>query len=238
MLTGPLDPNVHVADRLQFNLNAEEKKPFKGMTPSQSLNMAYELIAQASVCLNYTVGTTKPLLVTELENAQKELAALKEKNDTLSHRLEELTKSAEDEKTKATTALQESKNQVAALKRSNDTLTLDLQKANTNNTQLVKEKETMTAERDKLLLENASLEDQVCEEQKLGFEQGIAQCHCIFNTPLQHPEFDIMKVFVDSRLVKLSVDPAAEEESSVIPPVLDNTNTEPPHDLTVNIPAP
>lgn len=50
LLTGPLDPNVHVADRLRFNLSVKEKKPFKGMTPSESLNMAYELMLEP-VCV-------------------------------------------------------------------------------------------------------------------------------------------------------------------------------------------
>lgn len=90
LLAGPLDPNVHVADRLQFNLNAEEKKPFKEMTPSELLNMAYELIARASICMNYFVGTTKPLLVSELETAQQDLEKAQKENTTLTTRIEEI----------------------------------------------------------------------------------------------------------------------------------------------------
>lgn len=40
MITGPLDPNVHTADRLQYNLDPAEKKPFKGMTTIEDLDMA------------------------------------------------------------------------------------------------------------------------------------------------------------------------------------------------------
>lgn len=205
LLTGPLDPNVHVSSLLQFNLNAEEKKPFKGMSPSESLNMAYELIAQASVCLNYTVGTTRPLLITKLENAHKDLEVVRKDNTTLSHRIEEMTKDTEDERVKAADNLKKAQGEVSSLQRSVDTLKLDLQKAITQYEELTKERDTAVTERDKLATENASLGDEVCQERQLGFEQGIAQCHCFFNTPLEHPDFDIMKVYVDGRIFDLSV---------------------------------
>lgn len=126
LLTDPLDPNVHVADRLQYNLSAKEKQPFKGMTPSESLNMAYELISRASVCLNFTVGTTKPLLVAELEAAQKDLKTVREENAKLTLCIEELTKTAEDDRNKATENLKKAQNEVASLKQSTDTLKLEL----------------------------------------------------------------------------------------------------------------
>lgn len=123
LLTGPLDPNVHVVERLQYSLTLEERKPFKGMSPNKSLNMAYELIARASVCMNYFAGTTKPLLVTKLEDACKDLETAKKENTTLSCRLEEIEKTAEEDRGKAATALSEAQN---LLKRSIDTLKLDL----------------------------------------------------------------------------------------------------------------
>lgn len=99
------------------------------MTPSESLNMAYELISRASVCLNFTVGTTKPLLVGELETAQKDLEALREENTKLSLRIEEMTKASKDDRNKAAENLKKAHNEVTFLKRSVDTLKLDLQKA-------------------------------------------------------------------------------------------------------------
>lgn len=51
-----------------------------------------------SIYLNYSVGTTKPLLVSELETAQKDLEILKKKNIVLTLRAEEITKSAEDDR--------------------------------------------------------------------------------------------------------------------------------------------
>lgn len=116
LLTGPLDLNVHVSDRLQFNMTPEEKKPFKGMTPSESLNMAYELITQASVFMNYFAGTTKPLLVAELETTCKNLEAAQKENTTLSTHLEELQKSAEDERAKAANNLAKAQNEISQLK--------------------------------------------------------------------------------------------------------------------------
>lgn len=110
LLFDPLDPNVHVADRLQYNLTPEERKPFKEMSLSESLNMAYELIARASVCMNYFAGTTKPLLVAELEVARKDLETAKKENAKLSCHLEEVEKTTEDDREKAATALTEAQN--------------------------------------------------------------------------------------------------------------------------------
>lgn len=174
LLTGPLDPNVHVVDRLQFNLNAEERKPFKGMTPSESFNIAYELIARASVCLNYTVGTTKPLLVAELEAATKDLEAARKENTTLSLRIEEITNASEDERLKAADNLKKVQGEVSSLQRSVDDLKLDLQKATAKHEELVKERDAAITERDNLRAENESLGDEVFQERQLGFEQGIA----------------------------------------------------------------
>lgn len=72
------------------------------MTPSESLNMAYELIARANVCLNYTAGTTKPLLVFELEATTKSLEDVKKENIALALRIEEITKAVEDDWEKRT----------------------------------------------------------------------------------------------------------------------------------------
>lgn len=182
LLIGPLDPQVHVADCLQFNLTPEERVPFKGMTPSESLNMAYELIARASVCLNYAAGTTKPLLVAELETATHSLNQLKKENATLTARIEELTKPAEDDRVKAKNALDASQKEVTSLQLSVDTLQSDLQKAMSLNDELLKDKNAALAERDDLLKEKSALEDQVCQERELGFNQGIGQC-IIFSKP-------------------------------------------------------
>lgn len=115
LLSSVLDPNVHVSDRLQFNLNVEEKKPFKVMTPVESLNMAYELIARASVCLNYTAGTSMPLVFVELEKAHKELDEIKATNTNLSSRIEEITKIAEDNQLEAERKLKEAQNKASSL---------------------------------------------------------------------------------------------------------------------------
>ncbi|XP_022631506.1 uncharacterized protein LOC111240571 [Vigna radiata var. radiata] len=204
VLTNVLDPTIHVSNRMQFNLNAEEKKPFKGMSPSESLNMAYALIARASVCLNYTASTTRPLLVVELENAQKELEEMKKKNTTLTTRVEELTKTAEDDRVSADNKLKEAPNKISSLQQSVDDLQLDLLKMTSQRDKVTKERDAMEVERDKLVTENASLGDEICSERQLGFDQGIAQCHYFFQTPLTHPDFDIMKIYVDRKLVDLS----------------------------------
>lgn len=116
--------------------------------------MAYELIARTSVCMNYVIGTTKPLLVVELEAARKDLKTTKKENVKLSYRLEKVEKTAEDDQEKAATALTKAQNANRLLKRSNDTLKLDLQKASTQNKVLVKERDSLIAARDKLAFEN------------------------------------------------------------------------------------
>lgn len=85
------------------------------MTPTEYLDMAYELLARASICLNYSVGTTKPLLVSELENANKSLATAKKEISILTERLEKANKLAEDDRVKAAATLLESKNEVKRL---------------------------------------------------------------------------------------------------------------------------
>lgn len=115
LLSGPPDPNVHVSDCPQFNLSPKEREPFKTMTPTEYLDMAYELLARASICLNYSVRTTKPLLVSELENANKSLATAKKEISILTERLEKANKLAEDDRVKAAATLLESKNEVKRL---------------------------------------------------------------------------------------------------------------------------
>lgn len=92
---------------------------------------------------------------------------------------------------------------MASLKLSVDALTLDLQTANTAKDKLNKDYTAITTERDNLVADKVSLEDQVCKECELGFTQGIAQCHYFFKTPLEHPDFDIMKVFMNGELIDL-----------------------------------
>ncbi|XP_022640597.1 uncharacterized protein LOC111242300 [Vigna radiata var. radiata] len=80
LLSGPLDPNIYVSDRLEFNLSLEEREPFKKLTPSEASDMPYELLSRASICLNYAVGTIKPLLVSELEITNKKTGERKRGN--------------------------------------------------------------------------------------------------------------------------------------------------------------
>lgn len=187
------------------------------MTPSESLNMAYKFIARAIVCLNYTAGTTKPLLVAELEAALKNLEDVKKENAALNLRIEEMAKAAEDDRVKASDQLKESQQEVASLKLFVDALTLDLQTANTANEKLAKDNTALITERDNLAIDKISLEEQVCKELELGFTQGIAQCHYFFKTPLEHPDFDIMKVFMNRELIDLSDQVVVTPEEDVIP---------------------
>lgn len=78
---------------------------------------------------------------------------------------------------KAATALKNAQDEVTQLKQSIDTLKLDLQKASNQNKELIKEKDSLQVDRDKLVVENLTLGDEVCDESQRGFEQGIAQCH-------------------------------------------------------------
>lgn len=162
--------------------------------------------------MNYTVGTNKPLLVAELETALKDLETLKKENTTLSLRIEEITKAAEDDRVKVANSLKKAQDEVTQLKRSADTLKLDLQKASSQNQELIKERDAAITNQDRVAVENAALGDEVCKERQRGFDQGIAQCYYFFNTPLEHEGFDILKVYVDDKLVKLSVQELPEAE--------------------------
>ncbi|KOM47838.1 hypothetical protein LR48_Vigan07g154200 [Vigna angularis] len=182
LLSRPLDPLVHVAERLQYNL--------KQMSPDEALDMAYELTARASICMNYVAGSAKCLLVEELDT---------------------------DSRVKATIALTQAQDDLHQLKRTNDDLKLDLQKDTSQNQALIKEKDALVAARDKLAAENLSLGDEICNERLTSFEQGIAQCHYFFKTPLNHAGFDVMKVLVDGQLVPMSIldanDPTATTDA-------------------------
>lgn len=74
------------------------------------------------MCLSYTAGTTKPLLVAELEATTKNLEDVKKENTALTQRIEEITKAAEDDRVKAENKPKESQKEVASLKLSVDTL--------------------------------------------------------------------------------------------------------------------
>lgn len=153
------------------------------------------------------------MLVAELETAQKDLEEAKKENTTLSLRLKEVSKAEEDDRVKVANALQEAQDEVTRLKRSTDTLKLNLQKASSQNKELIKERDVVVADWDRLVVENATLGDKVCEECQSGFDQGIAQCHHFFNTPLEYEGFDIMKVYVHGQLVKLLVQEPPEAET-------------------------
>lgn len=206
------------------------------MTPSESLNMAYELIARASVCLNYTAGTTKPLLVAKLEAAMKSLEDTKKENTALALRIEELTKAAEDDRVVVNEKLKQSQKDAASLRLSVDTLQLDLQKATAKQEELLKEKNSALTERDNLIAEKSALEDQVCQQRELGFQQGIGKCHYYFQTPLDHPDFDIMKVYSNGELIDLSNQIASTPENIVPTSTLPNESpVETATDLTFKL---
>ncbi|WVZ14217.1 hypothetical protein V8G54_011783 [Vigna mungo] len=230
LLTGPLDPQAHVSDLLQYNLTPEERAPFKGMTPSESYNMAYELMARASVCMNYAAGTTKPLLVTELETATDKVNELTKSNAALTARIEELTKAVEGARIKSKTALEASRKEVVSLQSSIDTLQADLRTANSLNDELLRDKEAIITEQDDLLKDKSTWEDEVCRVRELGFQQGIGQCHYFFNTLLEHPQFDIMKIYMDGALVDLvdSSSLAIEAPSPAQPTVVTDAAKDPP----------
>lgn len=172
------------------------------MTPRESLDMAYELMARASVCLNYSAGATKPL--SELEIAKKDLEAAKKEISTLTERLEKANKLAEDDRVKVVATLLESQNEVKHLQQSVDSLTLDLQQSSVQTKQITEERDVALADQDKVIADYSTLEDEFCEERQRGFQQGIAQCHYFFQTPLEREGFSIMKVLVDDQLVDLS----------------------------------
>lgn len=59
---------------------------------------------------------------------------------------------------------------------------------------MVKERDTLLSERDgllagreKLTVENKFLDNEICNEHFLGFDNGIAQCHYFFKVSLDHP---------------------------------------------------
>ncbi|XP_022642122.1 uncharacterized protein LOC111242562 [Vigna radiata var. radiata] len=214
LLTGPLDPNIHVSDRLEFNLTPEEREPFKKLTPSKASDMAYELLSRAGICLNYDVGTTKPLLVSELEISNKKLEKPQEDVALLTEGLEKANKKAEDDRAKAAASLLKSQNEVKRLQQSVDSLSLSLQQSSNQIKQLTSKKAATIADRDKSLVDFATLEDELCEERQRGFEQGIAQCHYFFKCPLQHEGFHIMKILVDGQLVDISPQPSTEVASA------------------------
>lgn len=143
------------------------------MTPSESLNMAYELIAWASVCLNYTAGKTKPLLVAELETAHRDLEAVKKESTALSLCIEEMTKAVEDERVNAADNLKKAQGEVSSFKRSVDTLKLDLKNATTQHDELIKERDAIITERDKLIAKNASLGDEICQNISSVLSKGL-----------------------------------------------------------------
>lgn len=90
LLTASLDLNVRIVERLQYNRTPEEKKPFIGMSPTEALDMTYELSAQANICMNYATGSTKSLVAEELDVVRQDLETTQKENTELSRRLKEL----------------------------------------------------------------------------------------------------------------------------------------------------
>lgn len=68
------------------------------------------------------------------------------------------------------------------------------------------------------MVENKFLGEDICNEHLIGFEQGIAQCHYFFQVPLEHPEYDVMKVVVDGQLVAMSLPDDFEDPTPICPP--------------------
>lgn len=78
------------------------------------------------------------------------------------------------------------------------------------------------------------MEDEFCEERQRGFEQGIAQCHYFFQSPLEHEGFDIMKILVDGQLVDISsqlpAEPVSAPDQAVPTDALQASQLAPPSD--------
>lgn len=121
-----------------------------------------------------------------------------------------------------------------------DNLQLDLLKVTAQHDKVSKERDAMEVERDKLVAENASLGDEICAERQLGFDQGVAQCHYFFQTPLTHPDFDIMKIYMDGKLVDLSSQLAPAPDPLVNATAPDGNALSPPAEPQVasNDPSP
>lgn len=58
---------------LEYNLDPGEKKPFKGMTTTEALDMAYELNVRSNLCMAFAAGSAKSLIAEELEIATQDL---------------------------------------------------------------------------------------------------------------------------------------------------------------------
>lgn len=153
--------------------------------------------------MDYAIGSAKSLMADELETTRKDLEVAQKENIDLSRRLNEALQAAKEDQEKATTSLNQARNTNRQLKQANDDLKLGLQKAFAQYKDLVKERDSLVANRKKLAAENEYLGRVVYDERLTWFEQGIAQCHYFFKTPLDHTGFDILKVLVYGQLVTL-----------------------------------
>lgn len=155
--------------------------------------------------MDFAIGSVKSEMAKELETARKDLKVAQKENTKLSHHLNEALRVAEEDREKAMSALNQARTSNHQLKVANDDLKLGLQKASTQCTDLIKERDALVSERKKLSVENEFLGRVVFDERLTGFEQGVAQCHYFFKTPVSHPDFDVMKVLVDGKLVTLEL---------------------------------
>lgn len=89
MITGPLDPNMRIANHLQYNLDPEEKKPFKGIIVEEALDMAYEMNILSNLCMAYAAGPAKSFTAEELETTRQDLENSQKANEDLARHLEE-----------------------------------------------------------------------------------------------------------------------------------------------------
>ncbi|KOM26347.1 hypothetical protein LR48_Vigan252s005900 [Vigna angularis] len=221
----PFDSTVHLADRLEYRLNPEEKKLFHRMTTGEAVDLAYELNVRANLCLAYAAGSAKSILAEELESTRLDSAKAQKSNEDLTRRIEKLQKMAEEERQKASATLTQARSTARQLQKVNEELKSDLEKGATQITDLTKERDAFAAAQIKLTAENKVVGDEVCNERFRGFEQGIAQCSYFFQVPLDFPDFDIMKDVVDGKLVVISLKNAkgTPPNENVLPPPNENT---------------
>ncbi|KOM29888.1 hypothetical protein LR48_Vigan831s000600 [Vigna angularis] len=157
LLAGPFDSTVHLADRLEYRLNPEEKKLFHGMTTGEAVDLAYELNVRANLCLAYAAGSAKSILAEELESARLDLTKAQKSNEDLTRRVEQLQKMVEEERKKASTTLTQARSTARQLQKVNEELKSDLENGVTQITNLTKERDALASTQTKLTAENKAL---------------------------------------------------------------------------------
>ncbi|KOM26287.1 hypothetical protein LR48_Vigan247s000500 [Vigna angularis] len=208
-----LSPNSWVAKRIHFDLFAEEKALFSGMTEEEASDMAMELAARLTMCLAYA-AQKRGLASTKLQALQEKFDVVVKSNQDLTLRLAKTERMAEEDKKKASTLYAEARATQRRMQRSLDDAKLDFQKATTSSTKLTTERDGLLAERDslqdrvtKLEADNKLLGDEVVNEHLLEFEKALAQCNLLFQVPTDDPRLDVSMMVVDEKLVPIHVPP-------------------------------